>query len=116
MVILCALVLAAPAFAASLVRDSEGQKIMAPAWDALVSQAVTSSASQNLPIASLIWYEFQPVADCQARLMNTTNKAAWPRFTIEAGTPFRGSNDALSTKARSVFLNVSGCAGDFRGQ
>ena len=102
--------------AASLARDSEGQKIMAPAWDALVSQSVTSSASQNLPISGLIWYEFQAAADCKGRLMNTTTKATWPQYTIKANTPFRGSNDALSTKARTVYLNISGCTGDFRGQ
>ena len=106
-----------PTESASAPRDSEGYKLQAPSWDATLSQSITSAVSQNIVISSRLFYEFMSSADCKGRLMNDTTKASWPRFVIKANVPFRGSNDADSTKTKAVFLNVSGCTtGDFRAQ
>lgn len=100
----------------SMPRDGEGQKIQAPSWDAALSQAVTSTSSQNIDITGKLWYEFVAAGDCKGRLMNTTTKATWPTFVLKANVSFRGSNDSLVSKANAVYLNVSGCTGDFRAQ
>lgn len=100
----------------TLPRDGEGQKVQSPAWDATLSQAVTSAASQNIDLAGKIWYEFVAATDCKGRLMNTTTKASWPQFTLKANAPFRGSNPGDSATYRAKFLNLSGCTGDFRAQ
>lgn len=112
------ILIAATAFATgpAFVRDGEGQKAQSPGWDATLSQLVTGPVSQNLALTGRIFYEFTPTADCQARLMNTTTKASWPKFTIYAKTSFRGSNPADGATYRAAFLNVSGCTGDFRAQ
>lgn len=116
--IILAMALSVPALATgpTLIRDGEGQKAQYPAWDATLSQLITGPVSQNVSLVGKLWYEFIPTADCQARLMNTTTKASWPKFTIYAKTPFRGSNPADGATYRAQFLNVSGCTGDFRAQ
>lgn len=114
----CFLIFAVSVIAAPTApRDGEGYKIQQPSWDATLSQQITSTASVNISIVSRLWYEFVSTSDCKARLMNTTVKASWPTFNIKANVPFRGSNDALATKAGAAFLNISGCTtGDFRAQ
>lgn len=103
--------------ASTMPRDSEGFKIQSPSWDATLSQSITSAVSQNIVISSRLFYEFMSSTDCKGRLMNDTTKSSWPQFVIKANTPFRGSNDAVSTKAKAAFLNISGCTtGDFRAQ
>lgn len=104
------------AMAATLPRDGEGQKLPAPAWDASLSQAITSTAAQDITVAGRLWYEFVAVADCKGRLANDTNRASWPQFVLKAGVPFRGSNPSDTTTYKTRFLNLSGCTGDFRAQ
>ena len=100
----------------TMPRDGEGTKAQSPAWDATLSQQITTTESRNFTLTSRLFYEFTPAADCQARLMNTTTKASWPKFTIYAKTSFRGSNPADGTTYRAQFLNISGCTGDYRAQ
>lgn len=100
----------------TLPRDGDGLKLQGPAWDATRSQLITSTASQNITVAGRIWYEFTPATDCKGRLMNTTIKSNWPQFSLYAKTPFCGSNNAVAAKATTVYLNLSGCTGDYRAQ
>lgn len=118
-IILCAalaLVAGIAIAAPTLPRDGDGQKVFSPSWDATLSQSITSTASQNINIAGRLWYEFMASGDCKARLMNNVTKSNWPVFVLKANAPFRGSNDATSTKAKAAYLNVTGCTGDFRAQ
>ena len=116
LLIIAALCLAVSAYAATLPRDGEGQKVQAPSWDATLSQSILTTASQNITISARIWYEFTAATDCKARLMNTTTKATWPAFSLYAKQSFRGSNASNTASAKAIYLNVSGCTGDFRAQ
>lgn len=115
---LAVLIFCVSAFAVGPImpRDGEGSKIQAPSWDATLSELIVSTASKNFTISGKLWYEFVAATDCKGRLMNDTTKASWPQFNLYAKAPFRGSNWGDSATSKAIFLNISGCTGDFRAQ